>query len=88
MRESRRKLIKITSVKIKIVDHDYKVGDKVVRNNRSAYIYETPYNGPFEIIQKWTNDTVALKTDKMKIRSNICRIKTYKTKTNIDNVHL
>ena len=43
-----------------MVDHDYKIGDKVMLNNHSAYIYKTPYNGLFVITQCWTNGTVAL----------------------------
>ena len=33
----------------KRVDHDYKVGYKVMLNNHYAYKYETPYKGPFLI---------------------------------------
>ena len=33
------------------VDHDNKVGDKVMLNNITAYKYETPYKGPFVIKQ-------------------------------------
>ena len=33
----------------KRVDHDYKVGDKVMIANNAAFIYETLYNRPFEI---------------------------------------
>ena len=29
----------------KIVDHNYKFGDKVMQKNHSAYKYETPYKG-------------------------------------------
>ena len=36
---------------IKIVDHNYKVGDKLMLNNHAAYIYETPYNVSFMITQ-------------------------------------
>ena len=45
---------------IKRVDHDYKVGDKVMLNNQTAYKYETPYKGPFAIKQSWTNGVVTL----------------------------
>ena len=44
----------------KIVDHDYKVGDKVTIGNHVAYKYETPYKGPFLIIQCWANVAVTL----------------------------
>ena len=30
-----------------IIDHDYRVGDKVMTNMRSAYKYKTPFRGPY-----------------------------------------
>ena len=42
------------------VDHDYKVRDKVMLTNNTAYKYETPYNGAFVITQVWNNGTVKL----------------------------
>ena len=56
------------------VDHDYKVGDKVILNNSAAYKYETPYNGPFVIAQCWTNGMGIFQCDAIKIRHNIHRI--------------
>ena len=34
---------------VKIVKNYCKSGDKVILNNKAAYKYESPYNGPFEI---------------------------------------
>ena len=51
----------------KRVDHDYKVGDKVVLTNNSAYKYETTYNGPFLKTQYWTNGTVTLQCGPIKL---------------------
>ena len=45
---------------IKRVDHEYKVGDKVMLNNHAAYKHETPYKAPFVITHCWTNFTVTL----------------------------
>ena len=42
------------------VDHDYKVRDKVVLDIYAEYKYETPYKGPFMIMQCWTNGIVTL----------------------------
>ena len=42
----------------KIVDHDYKVRDKVMLANNALYKYEAPYKIPFVITQCWTNGTV------------------------------
>ena len=44
----------------KIVDHDYKVRDKVMLANNALYKYEAPYKIPFVIMQCWTNVTVTL----------------------------
>ena len=46
----------------KRVDHAYKVGDNFIITNKYAYIYETPYNGPFLMTQCWTNGTVTLQS--------------------------
>ena len=40
--------------------HDYKVGDEFMLNNNSAFKYETPYLGSFEMTHCWTNGTVIL----------------------------
>ena len=53
------------------IDHDYIVGDKVITKNRSAYKYETPFRGPYEILQTWTKGTVNLPTGAVKFRINI-----------------
>ena len=42
------------------VEYDYKVGDKVMLKNKSAYKCETLYEGPYEINQTWTNVTGTL----------------------------
>ena len=58
----------------KVVDHNYKVGDKVMLNNHAAYKYETPYSGPFVITQFCTNVAVALQCGAIQIIYNIRRI--------------
>ena len=71
----------------KIVDHDYKVGDKIMHDNHAGYKYETPYKGPFVITQCWTNGTVTLQCGAIKIRCNIRRIKPYTYDTNFEEIH-
>ena len=73
---------------IKQVDHDYKAGDKVMLNNHSAYKYETPYKGPFSIARCWTNGTVILKYDAIKIRHNIRRIKPYTSDISFEDIDI
>ena len=45
--------------------------------NRSAYKYKTPFRGPYEIIQTWTNGTVTLRTGSVTNRKNIRNSKPY-----------
>ena len=59
------------------IDHDYIVGDKVMTRNRSAYKYETPFRGPYENFQAWTNGTVTYQTEAVTHRINIRNIKPY-----------
>ena len=33
------------------IDHNYRVGDKVMTNNMPSYKCETPFRGPYEIFQ-------------------------------------
>ena len=42
------------------IDYDYNIGDKVMVRRNQAYKYETPFQGPYEIIQMWKNGTVII----------------------------
>ena len=42
------------------IDQDYRVGDKIMINNRSVYKYKTPFRGPCKVFQIWKNGTVTL----------------------------
>ena len=55
------------------IDHDYRVGDKFMTKNRSAYKLKTPFRVPYEIIQTWKNGTVTLQTGAVIHRINICK---------------
>ena len=61
------------------IDHDYRVGDKVMTLTKSEYKYETPYRGPYEIVQTQTNGTVTLRMGAVTMRLNIRIIKPYNT---------
>ena len=67
------------------VDHNYKVGSKVMLNNHAVYKYETPYKGPFVIIRCCTNVTVSLKIGTTEIRYNISHIKPYKYDNKVED---
>ena len=51
----------------KIINHDYKVGDKLMLNNNTIFKFQAPYKGSFEIMHGWTNGTVTLQRDETKI---------------------
>ena len=67
-----------------IVDYEYKVRDKFMILNHTAYKYETAYKGPFVIIQYFTNDTIMLQCGTIKITHNIRRIKPYQSDTKVE----
>ena len=46
--------------------------------NKADCKYETPYKGPYEIIQMRNNGIVTVKMGTMLDRLNICQIKPYK----------
>ena len=69
-------------------DHGYKVGDKSMLDNHSAYKYETPYKGPFFITQYWTNNTVTLQFGAIKFRYNIRHINSHTYGKNVKNNNL
>ena len=53
--------------------------------NHTAYRYETPYKGPFVIIQCFTNGMAMLQYFATEIRYNIRRIKPYKSDTKVED---
>ena len=53
--------------------------------NCTAYKYETPYKGPFVITQCFTNVTVLLQYDAIKITYNICCINPYKSDIKVED---
>ena len=52
------------------VFYDYKVGDKVMLTNHTAYKYKTPYKVPFTIMRCYTDGTVNLQCGPTKNCSN------------------
>ena len=61
--------------KIYRFEYEYKVGDKVMLNNHTAYKHETPYKSPFVIKQCFINGTLMLQYGATEIMYNIRRIK-------------
>ena len=69
------------------VDHNYKVGDKIILNKHVAYKYEMPYWGPFAITRCYTNSIVSLQYSPISIRHNIRQINPYKSDTNVEDIN-
>ena len=61
------------------IDHNYRVGDKVMTRTKSAFKYKTLYRGTYKIFQMWTNRTVTLRMGAVTKRINIRNIKPYNT---------
>ena len=59
------------------IDHNYRVGYKVMTKTKSVYKYETLFKVPHEIFHTWTNRTVTLRTVAVTKRINIRNIKPY-----------
>ena len=49
-----------------------------MNTNSSAYKYKSPFRGPHEIVQMWTNRTVTLRAEAVITRINIRHIKSYR----------
>ena len=45
---------------------------------KQAYKYETPFQGPYGIIQTWTNGTITIQTGVVTDKLHIRHIKPYK----------
>ena len=71
---------------INIVNHNYKIRDKVMLVNNTAYKYETTYSGPFVITKCWTNGMVTLHCVATNFRHNICCIKPRTYDTNVEDI--
>ena len=60
------------------IDHDYLVVDQVMTRTKLVYKYETPFKGPYGIVQEWINITVTLLMGAVTKRVNIRNIRPYK----------
>ena len=55
-------------------------------NNNSAFKYETPYKGPLQITQYWTNDTLTPQCSAKQIRYDIHCIKPFMSDTKVEDI--
>ena len=61
----------------KRIEHDYAVGDKVLKRLSNTYKLERSKDGPYEIIRVHTNGTVTIQNGTITERLNICQIDPY-----------
>ena len=61
----------------KRIPHEYRVGDKVLLRRGTENKYESPYSGPFTILQVNDNGTVRMKVKSVTDTYNIGRIKPF-----------
>ena len=60
-------------------DHDYRVGDQILIRRKSEFKYKSSFQGPFKIVQTWTNGMVTLRVGAVSSRINTRYIKSYNT---------
>ena len=79
IRENKQKLIDKNNKaeNTKRIEHTYKVGDYVLLRRGTENKYETPYQGPFSILQVNVNGTVHLKIGAVEDNNNIRRLTPY-----------
>ena len=69
----------------KRIFHEYKVGDKVLLHRGTENKYETPYQGPFEVLKVNDNGTVRLMINSVEDTYNIRRLAPYHESTDQDH---
>ena len=58
----------VTHENTTIINHSYKVGDKILIKNRSSYKYKTPFIGPNEKIKRGQKVTSPYGQERLHIR--------------------
>ena len=67
------------------INYDYKVGDKVLLARGNENKYESPYQGPFEVLKVNDNGTVRLTVNAVTDSYNIRRIIPYRSENDINH---
>ena len=60
-----------------IIDYDYRMGDRVIIRNKTAYKYKNPFKHLYENVQMRTNGTTTLQKGVVTTRINILCINPY-----------
>ena len=69
----------------KCIPHTYTIGDRVLLRRGTENKYETPYQGPYNILKVNDNGTVRLKVKNVEDTYNIRQITPYIDPDNIDH---
>jgi len=69
----------------KRIDHVYQVGDKVLLKRGTENKYESPYQGPFNILKVNDNGTVRLMVKSVVDTYNLRRLVPYHSETDLDH---
>ena len=64
------------------IEYEYKVGEKVLLKRGNENKYESPYQGPYEVLEVRDNGTVRLKVNSVTDTYNIRRLVPFITETN------
>ena len=67
------------------IEHEYKVGEQVLLKRGNENKYESPYQGPFEILKVNDNGTVRLTVNSVTDTYNIRRLVPYLSENDIDH---
>jgi hypothetical protein len=67
------------------IQHEYKIGDKVLLRRGTENKYEAPYAGPFEILKVNENGTVRLMVKSVEDSYNVRRLEPYHSETDPDH---
>ena len=59
------------------IDYNFNIGNKVMVRKNQAYKYETLFQGPYKMVQMWTNITFTRRIGEVTPRINIHCIKPY-----------
>ena len=66
------------------IEYEYKVGEKVLLKRGNENKYESPYHGPYEVLEVRDNGTVRLKVNSVTDTYNIRRLVPFITENGIN----
>jgi hypothetical protein len=67
------------------IEHEYKIGDKILLKRGTENKLESPYQGPFEVLKVNDNGTVRLTINSVTDTYNIRRLVPYRSENDINH---